>query len=162
MIQFFPGREYINSVQERKKNEAEFLFLIRQIALHTSLATWKWFLGGRSSYGRLKNLPNLSVKALHLLAYGPWRKSCMHNYCWAEIARSPLFSRIRENRLATRPGDQNLSTTAALVDTCMTKASRRLGFFFENRERHKRNRTCVIYISSFYLCLTAFYMITMH
>jgi hypothetical protein len=34
LIQFFPGREYINSVQE-KKNEAEFLFLIRQIALHT-------------------------------------------------------------------------------------------------------------------------------
>lgn len=70
------------------------------------------------------------------------------------------YSLELESRLTSIPDDQNLSTTVALVGICMTKASRRLGFF--ERERQKKNRTCVIYISSFYLCLTALYMITMH
>jgi hypothetical protein len=41
------------------------------------------------------------------------------------------YSLELESRLTSRPDDQNLSTTVALVDRCMTKASRRLGFFFE-------------------------------
>jgi hypothetical protein len=99
LIQFFPGREYINSVQEKKKRGWVFVLDSTDCASHF-LGNLKVILGRQKQLWQIaryvENLRNLSVKALHLLAYGPWRKSCMHNYCWAKVARSPLFSRIRE------------------------------------------------------------------
>jgi hypothetical protein len=50
------------------------------------------------------------------------------------------YSLELESRLTSRPDDQNLSTTVALVDRCMTKASRRLGFF--ERETEKEQNLC--------------------